>query len=144
MIETRYGKFTVEKAEDILRENDRVRILITETNEDLKDNINNFIKDLGKFETYMNGFFYLLHPIPTSSYTHPYDLTHSDIAKIEYIQEGKGVEGYVSHVVAKTEKNTKFGKELKPVVIEKMIENIERYNSFRNTLKLFKNEIFKG
>ena len=49
MTETRYGKFTVEKAEDILRENDRVRILITETNEVFKDNINNFIKDLGKF-----------------------------------------------------------------------------------------------
>ena len=141
MIKLKYGEFEVLKFRQVNRKNDRVKIEINNTNEKFKGDIENFIKDLGKFETYMNGIYFLLNPA-LKTLKPQYDLIHKDIdiKEVTWIKGGR----FIIFVEAKTDDITNYGKELDAEYVEGMIGNIEKYYSLKNTLKLFKEEILKG
>jgi len=128
----------------------RITIKYNTTNEKeiskLKIDIDNFIQDLGKFETLVNGALPFLNIAIAGliSKKQTYPLIHLDFDfKISRLFEyqrnlGKDETTFTLTLETKEDKITKQKKELSPGQIDSMIRNIEKYHSLRETLKLFK------
>lgn len=152
MAKTNLGEFIVEEAIGKFREKDRVRISVLyngvdgEQRGEIKSRLIDFIKDIGKYEMFVKGFSSLIDmglPLEkrTSNITNlDFDFERTKEFEDKDIVTMDKTEFYL-YLYAKTDKITKQGKELSPDNINIMIENIERYRSIKEMLKLAKMEI---
>lgn len=144
---TRFGEFKVEKIIDphtkeripykaniFIKGNDSINI----------EEINNFIKDLGKYETIVNGASPLINIVGLSSENKIYKLVYEDFQEITEFGKDNGafpMERYYLTITTKKEITTNKKKPFELSEIDEMIENIEKYHSLKNAIRLFKDEI---
>jgi len=152
MAKTNLGEFIVEEMIGKFREKDRVQIsflyngVAGEQRDEIKSRLIDFIKDIGKYEMFVKGFSSLIDMgLPLEKRTS--DITNLDF-DFELTKEFEDRDiltidktKFYLYLYAKTDKITKQGKKLSPDNINIMIENIERYQSIKEMLKLAKMEI---
>ena len=152
MAKTKLGEFVV-KPHGNDKKLDEVFIIIKRNiidNKEIskfKDRIDNFIGDLGKFETLVNGALPFLNIAIAGliSKKQTYPLTHLDFEEHDgfnwHRKSSKHETIFSLTLEAKEDKITKQKKDLSPGQIDLMIRNIEKYHSMKETLKLFKGEL---
>lgn len=147
MAKTSLGEFIVKEMNG---KNERVNISIfynhvaREKIDEIESKLTDFIKDIGKYEMLVKGFSSLIDiGLPLKKQT-------SDITNLDFDfkktgdfkhEERRFKTQFYLYLYAKTDEITNRGKELLPNKIDIMIENIDKYQSMREMLKLIKSEI---
>lgn len=130
-VSTSLGRFTVTQG----NYNYRVILKYLENCEN-PENINNFIKDLGKFETFMKGLNKLFTEIGITR-DKDYSLTHSDFETIRDFryEVSENTYGLIINSARTVRENER--KDLPITTIGEMIKNIDKYHDIKNSFKLW-------
>jgi len=134
MVETKFGNIEVKNRGERGKEEYLIEIVIKIPEEFIKS-LNEYFKDIGKFETYSTGLSAIMYSIGISKTLEINKLNHLNIVNLGEFHCGD--KGLTSHILIKSKNDPEISE------IESTIQNIEKYHAFIEMIKLFRNEFME-